>query len=264
MSQTRSGMVPPPLSPGMKPDGTPNSGGAGNKDATNPEELPMGNLSLNPTQSLPPPPPPSAQSQRSQQHALNAQDVGGLGGMQEGGIGGLPEPILGTPLQNPSTDMFSVEFMNSVVRSQLEESVPGFFTPEEELNFVRDFGHWFNPEDTLDDMMGNLSLNPTTGTASSTPVLSQSVLPPPSSSLQSQGSRQNAPNVQGVGGRGMSRVPYPMTPSQQRLTDMFPAESMNSVESQLEDFDIGLFIPDDINFERDFGQWFNPDDELEW
>ncbi|KAF9260003.1 kinase-like protein [Marasmius fiardii PR-910] len=50
---------------------------------------------------------------------------------------------------------------------------------------------------------------------------------------------------------------------QQSLTDMLPADSMDSVASQLKDFDNGLFIPDgDINFERDFGQWFNPDDTL--
>ncbi|KAL0569708.1 hypothetical protein V5O48_012258 [Marasmius crinis-equi] len=52
-------------------------------------------------------------------------------------------------------------------------------------------------------------------------------------------------------------------PQQQSIPDMFSADFMSSVASQLEaDFDSQLFRPEgDINFERDFGQWFNhPDD----
>ncbi|KAL0061132.1 hypothetical protein AAF712_012052 [Marasmius tenuissimus] len=46
------------------------------------------------------------------------------------------------------------------------------------------------------------------------------------------------------------------------LQDMFGNEFLASVTSHLEDLDDQLFRPDgDINFERDFGQWFNhPDD----
>ncbi|KAF9260008.1 WD40 repeat-like protein [Marasmius fiardii PR-910] len=61
---------------------------------------------------------------------------------------------------------------------------------------------------------------------------------------------------------GQQSQPQQQLP-QQSLTDMSPADFMDSVASQLKDFDSGLFIPDgDINFERDFGQWFVPDDTL--
>uniref|UniRef100_A0A0W0G9C8 Uncharacterized protein n=1 Tax=Moniliophthora roreri TaxID=221103 RepID=A0A0W0G9C8_MONRR len=47
------------------------------------------------------------------------------------------------------------------------------------------------------------------------------------------------------------------------VADMFSNEFMQSVASQLEDFETGLFRPDgDINFERDFGQWFNHPDDI--
>jgi hypothetical protein len=46
--------------------------------------------------------------------------------------------------------------------------------------------------------------------------------------------------------------------------DIFSSDFINSVASTLdrfEDLDQSLFRPDgDINFERDFGQWFQPDD----
>jgi len=48
-------------------------------------------------------------------------------------------------------------------------------------------------------------------------------------------------------------------------TDMaagiFSSDFIQSVASSLDELDGNLFRPDgDINFERDFGQWFNPDD----
>lgn len=42
---------------------------------------------------------------------------------------------------------------------------------------------------------------------------------------------------------------------------LFSHDFINSVASSLDDFDPSMFRPDgDINFERDFGQWFSPDD----
>jgi len=42
---------------------------------------------------------------------------------------------------------------------------------------------------------------------------------------------------------------------------IFSTDFIQSVASSLDEFDTSLFRPDgDINFERDFGQWFNPDD----
>ncbi|KAJ7723865.1 hypothetical protein B0H14DRAFT_3621871 [Mycena olivaceomarginata] len=51
--------------------------------------------------------------------------------------------------------------------------------------------------------------------------------------------------------------PYPPSPG-----NLFSGEFIRSVANGLDEFvDIGLFRSDgDLNFERDFGQWFNPDD----
>ncbi|KAL0063029.1 hypothetical protein AAF712_010052 [Marasmius tenuissimus] len=48
-----------------------------------------------------------------------------------------------------------------------------------------------------------------------------------------------------------------------QLHDMFDSQFLSSVTSHLGDLDGGLFRPDgDINFERDFGQWFNHSDDV--
>lgn len=62
----------------------------------------------------------------------------------------------------------------------------------------------------------------------------------------------------------MGSAPPPAPPSSVPPPDMnnlFSNEFITSVASSLDEFDPSLFRPgDDINFERDFGQWFNPDD----
>jgi len=46
-------------------------------------------------------------------------------------------------------------------------------------------------------------------------------------------------------------------------TELFATDFIQSVASSLDDFDPGMFRPDgDINFEREFGQWFNHPDEV--
>ncbi|KAK1227992.1 hypothetical protein PQX77_008983 [Marasmius sp. AFHP31] len=56
----------------------------------------------------------------------------------------------------------------------------------------------------------------------------------------------------------------PQQPPQLLLQDMFSNEFLSSVTSQLEDFDSQLFRPDgDINFERDFGNWFDHPDDID-
>ncbi|KAK1231014.1 hypothetical protein PQX77_005875 [Marasmius sp. AFHP31] len=68
----------------------------------------------------------------------------------------------------------------------------------------------------------------------------------------------------------MPRVPPPASSAEagasdagdKTLQDMFANEFLSTVTSQLEDFDSQFFRLDgDIDFKRDFGQWFNhPDD----
>ena len=97
------------------------------------------------------------------------------------------------------------------------DSDPTMFGPDEaDINFERDFGQWFNPDDFVGGPSGGGVLPG---------------LPPPS----------------GMGG------PTDM--------GMFDGAFMNLPDTL--DFDpTTMFRPDggDLNFERDFGQWFNPDD----
>ncbi|GLB41577.1 hypothetical protein LshimejAT787_1001770 [Lyophyllum shimeji] len=78
----------------------------------------------------------------------------------------------------------------------------------------------------------------------------QNMAPSPSSILGSGGPPMNTSSMGGQPSLG---------------TDMsggiFSTDFIQSVASSLDEFDTTLFRPDgDINFERDFGQWFNPDD----
>jgi collagen type III alpha len=55
----------------------------------------------------------------------------------------------------------------------------------------------------------------------------------------------------------------PLPPAPPSATDnLFTRDFIQSVANGLDEFvDVGLFRGDgDLNFERDFGQWFNPDD----
>ncbi|KAJ7268287.1 hypothetical protein C8J57DRAFT_1324828, partial [Mycena rebaudengoi] len=45
------------------------------------------------------------------------------------------------------------------------------------------------------------------------------------------------------------------------MVNLFSTDFIQSIANGLDEFDVGLFRGDgDLNFERDFGQWFNPDD----
>ncbi|KAK7022883.1 hypothetical protein VNI00_016870 [Paramarasmius palmivorus] len=108
----------------------------------------------------------------------------------------------------------------------------------------------------------NQGMTPTNpGTASSTPVLSQQVPPGGPALLSSQPTPQSqGPTPQpSMTASSSSLLTTPLhPPPPQQVTDMFSNEFMQSVANHLEDFDTNLFRPDgDINFERDFGQWFS-------
>ncbi|KAK7038775.1 hypothetical protein VNI00_010661 [Paramarasmius palmivorus] len=107
----------------------------------------------------------------------------------------------------------------------------------------------------------NQGMTPTNpGTASSTPVLSQQAPPGGPPLMGSQPTPQSqgpTPQPGMLASSSSTLLTTPIHPSPQ-VTDMFTNEFMQSVANQLEDFDSNLFRPDgDINFERDFGQWFN-------
>ncbi|KAJ7452954.1 hypothetical protein B0H11DRAFT_2201077 [Mycena galericulata] len=59
----------------------------------------------------------------------------------------------------------------------------------------------------------------------------------------------------------MNIAATPLTPAPPSATDLFSADFIQNVANGLDDFELGMFRGDgDINFERDFGRWFNPDD----
>ena len=96
--------------------------------------------------------------------------------------------------------------------------------------------------------MGNL---PQGGTAPPTPAPGQNqgmTAPSPSAILSN-------PGTMNLGGPSSSTGPDAMAPG------LFSNDFIQSVASSLEGLDAQLFPTDgDINFERDFGQWFNGDD----
>lgn len=84
-----------------------------------------------------------------------------------------------------------------------------------------------------------------TGTAPPTPVPSggsqQQSQPPPMQGLEP------SPSLMGTGPGGGGEI--------------FPNDFINNIASSLDDFDPSIFRNEggDLNFERDFGQWFSPD-----
>jgi hypothetical protein len=69
--------------------------------------------------------------------------------------------------------------------------------------------------------------------------------------------------VRGGGRQAMQPVAMPLPPAPPPATEtLFTNDFIQSVANGLDEFvDVGLFRGDgDLNFERDFGQWFNPDD----
>lgn len=83
------------------------------------------------------------------------------------------------------------------------------------------------------------------------------------------GSQQNQQHQQNQGpGPGQNMAPSPSSllggppslGSDPLTSNIFSTDFIQSVASSLDEFDPGIFRPDgDINFERDFGQWFNQD-----
>jgi hypothetical protein len=107
------------------------------------------------------------------------------------------------------------------VASSLDEYDPGIFRPDGDINFERDFGQWFNQ----DGMGGGQQHNP--------------------GPRQAQGQISPSPSP---------LLPDPLPPN------IFSTDFIQSVARSLDDFDPGIFRPDgEIDFERDFGQWFNQD-----
>ncbi|THU94913.1 hypothetical protein K435DRAFT_779240 [Dendrothele bispora CBS 962.96] len=129
---------------------------------------------------------------------------------------------------------------------------------------------------TLQTRMQSMGLQNPTGQQNqgSTPNPSRSMEPsptsilgnapaPPGPSLHQPVQQSQGPNlVNGIvptsilGSQSMS-----MGPPSPSNADLFTSEFLNNVAGALDEFDTNLFRPEgDINFERDFGQWFNRED----
>ncbi|KAF7353511.1 hypothetical protein MSAN_01540700 [Mycena sanguinolenta] len=152
------------------------------------------------------------------------------------------DPALTMPLppaQTAADNLFGTDFIQSVANGLDEFVDVGLFRGDGDLNFERDFGQWFNPDDmdlgrqttppmpSGTDDVGILPRSPNSNTSSSASSVSAVELAPPMplpAALPPLATRQRVAN--GPGGF----------------------------------IDAGLLRRDgDINFERDFGQWFNPD-----
>ena len=70
-------------------------------------------------------------------------------------LGGNPAPHMGmmTNGMTPDLPLFSADFMNDI-GGALDTFDPSIFRDSGDLNFERDFGQWFNPNDqALDDSL---------------------------------------------------------------------------------------------------------------
>jgi collagen type III alpha len=90
--------------------------------------------------------------------------------------------------------------------------------------------------------------------------------PTPGASTQGQpGQNQNMAQSPGLimnpNTSSMNPAAMPLPPPPASSTEnLFSTDFIQNVANGLDEFDVGLFRGDgDINFERDFGEWFNPD-----
>lgn len=125
--------------------------------------------------------------------------------------------------------------------------------------------------------------NAPNATTNSNPTPNGNGTGPPTPGSSNQPNQNSGPGPQGpVGGVGQNMAPSPSASSllggppmnanpmagpslgvnpPGMADNIFTTDFINSVASSLDEFETTLFRPDgDINFERDFGQWFNPDD----
>jgi collagen type III alpha len=157
----------------------------------------------------------------------------------------LPPPSPPSPAKDQNKD-------NKGPTNRLDEFVEvGWFRGDGDLNFERDFGQWFNPDDvrmTLgndgqwfnpDDVgmkLGNDDESDDDDEVNFHPDVNANAL-------------------------NTVEMPLPLWPPGS-TENLFSPEFIQSVREGLEEFvDVGLFRGDgDLNFERDFSQWFNPND----
>jgi len=168
-----------------------------------------------------------------------------------------------------SSDIFSSDFIAAVAQS-LDEFDPAIFRPDGDIDFERDFRAWFNqdlpganiktPENGTkgkgkeikeEDEFGLL------GTEFSSSTFIPSFASPPSISEQQRLSARNSRSIPSPPGpilRRRDRVSMSAVKSE-------PSTTFSSKDLTDCGFTPGLYERDweDIDFERDFGQWFNPD-----
>jgi hypothetical protein len=124
-------------------------------------------------------------------------------------------PVVHQPTASTSavSNLFPIDFIRSIA-SPPDEFDTSIFRPNGDINFERDFGHWFNP-----DNIGTITANH-------------------SDVHQPNASTSTAANL---------------LPSDFQVIQSFASSLIES--------DPPIFRPDDdIDFERDFGQWFHYED----
>jgi hypothetical protein len=165
-----------------------------------------------------------------------------------------PSVLSSTDPDSTPSGLFSTDFIQSVA-SSLDEFDPSIFRTDGDIDFERDFGQWFDdPHSCLpDDPSGNpgqggshMGNSGQEGIAPATgPDPNQDMTTASPSTILSNPPSMN-PSVPS------STAPDPMSSS------LFSSDFIQSIASSLDEFDPSLNQTDgDINFEHDFGQWFN-------
>ncbi|KAJ7590466.1 hypothetical protein C8J56DRAFT_1163966 [Mycena floridula] len=173
---------------------------------------------------------------------MNSAPSLGMGsGMDNAGSGMGAVPGMGN--SGMGSDLFSQDFINSVA-DQLDFD-PSMFMSDGYINFERDFGQWFSPDDI---------------SATGTPSLGSGYYQPPAQwyGLPQQmppGQHQALPsqNHMGLRASGMNSAP-----SLGMGSGMGNAGAGVGAVPAMDNS--GMVLNRDIKFERDFGEWFTPDD----
>ncbi|KAJ3839908.1 hypothetical protein F5878DRAFT_94550 [Lentinula raphanica] len=157
------GGPPPPSSAGMTPNASGNGPGPGGHSSTPAPPRPPSSQNPPPNSGLnpggPPPLPPNMDPSPGSMLGNNSMP-GSMSGLPNG-VGGLGPSMVGlnsgmNPMTGMGTDMFlGSEFMNEIGNLEFDTNL--FQASGGDLNFERDFGQWFNPndqalEDPLDTM----------------------------------------------------------------------------------------------------------------
>lgn len=203
----------------------------------------------------------ASQQMAARQQMMQHMQPKGPQGQPGGGMGGMPGNAGSPPSGDPSTFNMGPGFNTGPNRmgqkTMMPPPSPAMNGPPKDQQQQQQQGGPPNGAKGPSNMQANHG--------SPRPGQTPNGTGPPTPVPQQQ-PNQGGPGL-GMGGQNMAPSPSAILggPPQSMGGDIFSTDFIQNIASSLDDFpqNMDLFRPDgDINFERDFGQWFNPDDTL--